>query len=99
MKLEERRAQLEAEDEAHLLASVYQSCLDLAKQHHIKSIALPSLSTGAYGYPVTLAAPIALDTVITHIKKPTSLQEVMFVLFSRDVYAAYDQALTKLLAQ
>jgi len=47
---------------------------------------------------VTLAAPIALDTVITHIKKPTSLQEVMFVLFSRDVYAAYDQAVTKLLA-
>src|SRR6266849_3900110 len=86
-------------DETHLLASAYQSCLDLAEQHHIKSIALPSLSTGAYGYPVTLAAPIALDTVITHIKKPTSLQEVMFVLFSRDVYAAYDQALTKLLAQ
>lgn len=86
-------------DEAHLLASAYQSCLDLAEQHHIKSIAFPSLSTGAYGYPVTLAAPIALDTVITHIKKPTSLQEVMFVLFSRDVYAAYDQAVTKLLAQ
>jgi len=86
-------------DETHLLASAYQSCLDLAEQHHIKSIALPSLSTGAYGYPVTLAAPIALDTVITHIKKPTSLQEVMFVLFSRDVYATYDQALTKLLAQ
>jgi len=85
-------------DEAHLLASAYQSCLDLAEQHHIKSIAFPSLSTGAYGYPVTLAAPIALDTVITHIKKPTSLQEVMFVLFSRDVYAAYDQAVTKLLA-
>jgi hypothetical protein len=36
---------------------------------------------------------------MTHMKKPTSLQEVMFVLFSHDVYAAYDQALAKLLGQ
>src|SRR5579859_484116 len=86
------------QDDERLLASAYQSCLDLAEQHHVKSIAFPSLSTGIYGYPVTLAAPIALDTIITHIKKPTSLQEAMFVLFSRDVYAAYDEALTKLLA-
>jgi O-acetyl-ADP-ribose deacetylase (regulator of RNase III) len=84
-------------DEARLLASAYQSCLDLAEQYHIKSIAFPSLSTGAYGYPVTQAAPIALEAVITHIKKPTSLQQIMFVLFSHDVYVAYEQALTKLL--
>jgi len=47
---------------------------------------------------MTLAAPIALDTIITHIKKPTSLQEVMFALFSRDIHPSYEQALTKLLA-
>src|SRR5437588_5194480 len=85
-------------DDARLLASAYQSCLDLAEQHHIKSIVFPSLSTGAYGYPITLAAPIALDTVITHIKQPTSLQQIMFVLFSPDIHAAYEQALTKLLS-
>src|SRR5690242_9183874 len=83
-------------DQANLLASAYQSCLNLAERYHIKSIAFPSLSTGAYGYPVAEAAPIALETVITHLKKPTSLQEVIFVLFSYDVYAAYDQALAKL---
>ena len=84
-------------DDARLLASAYQSCLDLAEQYQITSIAFPSLSTGAYGYPVTLAAPIALDTVIKHIQKPTHLQKVTFVLFSQDVYAAYEQALTRLL--
>src|SRR5438067_2056752 len=62
-------------DQAHLLASAYKSCLDLAEQHQIRSIAFPSLSTGAYGYPVILAAPIALDTVITRIKQSTSLQQ------------------------
>src|SRR5690348_15679616 len=69
-------------DEARLLASAYQSCLVLAEQHQLTSIAFPSLSTGAYGYPLHLAAPIALETVIEHIKQPTSLQRVMFVLFS-----------------
>lgn len=86
-------------DQARLLARAYQSCLDLAEQYHMKSIAFPSLSTGAYGYPLTLAAPIALETVITHIKKPTSLQQGIFVLFSPDIYTVYEQALSRLLAE
>lgn len=86
-------------EEERLLAGAYQTCLDLAEQHQIKSIAFPSLSTGAFGYPVTLAAPIALATVIDHIKKPSSLQQVMFMLFDGKTYAAYEQALTKLLAR
>lgn len=85
--------------EEQLLASAYQTCLDLAEQHQIESIAFPSLSTGAFGYPVALAAPIALATVIDHIKKPTSLQQVMFVLFDGKTYAAYEKALTKLLGR
>lgn len=80
-------------DAAHLLASAYQSCLDLAEQHHVASIAFPSISTGIYGYPLKEAAPIALQTVIDHVKKPTSLQQIMFVLFSNDDYAVYEQAL------
>jgi O-acetyl-ADP-ribose deacetylase (regulator of RNase III) len=54
---------------------------------------IPSLSADAYSYPVTPVAPIALEMVITHTKKPTSLQQVIFVLFSHDVYVAYEQAL------
>ena len=83
------------EDE-RLLASAYQSCLDLAEQYKVESIAFPSLSTGVYGYPLDLAAPIALRTVIEHIKKPTSLKQVMFVLFGDSSYQAFEQALTKL---
>ncbi len=82
---------------AHLLASTYESCLDLAEQHQVASIAFPSISTGVYGYPLKEAAPIALQTVIDHIKKPTTLQQIMFVLFSNSDYAVYEQTLTDLL--
>jgi O-acetyl-ADP-ribose deacetylase (regulator of RNase III) len=86
-------------DAAHLLACAYQSCLKLAKQYHVKSMAFPSLSTGAYGYPVNQAAPIALKTVLDHIQHPTELQQVFFVLFSSQVYQVYEQALAQLLGQ
>jgi len=83
-------------DDELLLASAYQSCLDLAEQHQVKSIAFPSLSTGIYGYPVELAAPIALRTIIEHIKKPTCLQQVLMVLFGESAYNMHEQALDKL---
>src|SRR6266567_3920387 len=85
-------------DDERLLTSAYQSCLNLAERHQVKSIAFPSLSTGIYGYPLELAAPIALRTIIEHIKKPTSLKQVMFVLFGEAAYKAYEGALAKLLA-
>jgi O-acetyl-ADP-ribose deacetylase len=86
-------------DDARLLASAYRACLDLAEQYAVKSIAFPSVSTGVYGYPVTEAAPIALRTVSEHIRKATSLQQVLFVLFSNDVYSAYEKAIGDLLPQ
>src|SRR6266849_4075661 len=83
-------------DDARLLASAYASCLDLAEQHQVKSIAFPSLSTGIYGYPLTLAAPIALRTIIEHIKKPTSLQQVVIVLFGEASFKAHEKALAEI---
>ena len=82
-------------EDAQLLASAYQSCLNLAEQHQVKSIAFPSLSTGVYGYPLEEAAPIALRTVIEHIRQPTSLQQVVFVLFGQDSFQAFEQALAQ----
>lgn len=82
-------------DDARLLASAYQACLNLAEQHQISSIAFPSISTGIYGYPLDEAAPIALSTVIEHIKKPSTLKQVLFVLFSDEAYNAFEQALSK----
>ena len=84
-------------DDQRLLTSAYQSCLNLAEQHQVKSIAFPSLSTGIYGYPLELAAPIALRTIIEHIKKPTCLQQVLMVLFGESAYKVHEQALDKLI--
>lgn len=88
-----------SQNDGLLLASAYQSCLDLAEQHQVKSIAFPSLSTGIYGYPLELAAPIALRTIIEHIQKPTSLQQVLMVLFGKDSYSAHEQALDQIIRQ
>jgi O-acetyl-ADP-ribose deacetylase len=84
-------------DDERLLASAYQSCLNLAEQYQVKSIAFPSLSTGIYGYPLELAAPIALRTIIEHIKKPTNLQQVLMVLFGENAYKVHEQALEEIL--
>ncbi len=84
------------EEDARLLASAYQACLKLAEERKLKSIAFPSLSTGVYGYPVNEAAPIALRTVIEHIQQPTSLQQVMFVLFDSNSYTVYKNTLAQL---
>ncbi len=79
-----------------LLASAYQSCLDLAEQCNIKSIAFPALSAGVYGYPLDEAAPIALRTIIQHIQKPTSLQQVMVVLFGDVAFQVFERTLKEI---
>src|SRR5438552_1799284 len=80
-------------DDERLLSSAYQSCLNLAEQHQVKSISFPSLSTGIYGYPLELAAPIALSTIINHIQKPTNLERVMVVLYGQEAFLVFERAL------
>ncbi len=82
-----------SKEDERLLANAYQCCLDLAEQYSLRSIAFPSLSTGVYGYPLGLAAPIALRTIVQHIQKPTSLKEVLMVLFGDQAYQAYEKAM------
>lgn len=82
-----------------LLRSAYQCCLDLAEQRRVQSIVFPSLSTGAYGYPLTLAAPIALKTVIAHLQQPTCLRRVTFALFGNHSYTVYAETLAQLLPE
>ena len=64
----------------------------LANEHALHTIAFPSLGTGAYGYPVDEAAPIAFKAVREHFAGTTSLQRVTFVLFSEGDLAAYRHA-------
>ncbi len=79
-----------------LLSSAYRRSLELASEHGIRSIAFPSLSTGAYGYPVEEAAPVALKTVIDYLRDHPEIELVRFVLYTKDVYDAYERALRAL---
>ncbi|AVJ27452.1 O-acetyl-ADP-ribose deacetylase [Achromobacter spanius] len=68
--------------EPALLASCYQRCIALAEEKGVASIAFPSISTGIYGYPIDLAAQVAVDTVRESLSKDSSIQEVIFCCFS-----------------
>ncbi|HEX16233.1 MAG TPA: O-acetyl-ADP-ribose deacetylase [Deltaproteobacteria bacterium] len=79
-----------------LLASAYRRSLEVASEHGIKSVAFPSISTGAYGYPVKEAAPIALKTVAEYLKDHPEIELVRFVLYDQKTHQAYEEALRKL---
>ncbi len=79
-----------------LLASAYRRSLEIAIEYQLKTIALPAISTGVYGYPIEKAAPIALETTTRVAKETDSLHLVRFVLFTRDIFAQFNQALIKL---
>ena len=80
--------------EAELLASCYRTCLNLAEEHAVQTIAFPSISTGVYGYPVSEAARIALKEVTEHLEREAiRLIEVKFVLFSQSDYQVYASCL------
>jgi O-acetyl-ADP-ribose deacetylase (regulator of RNase III) len=81
---------------AELLASAYRRSLEVASEKHLKSIAFPSISTGAYGYPLAEAAPIALKTVADFLKNHPEIELVRFVLFDGKTLAAYEEALKRL---
>jgi O-acetyl-ADP-ribose deacetylase (regulator of RNase III) len=81
-------------NEAELLESAYYECLKLATENKLTSISFPSISTGAYGYPVDEAAKIAVSTVVSFLKRQsTSLKDIVFVLFDARTYESYRRAL------
>lgn len=79
--------------EAELLASCYRRSLALAGGQGARSIAFPGISTGVYGYPVELAAPIAVATVRAEVVRQASLREVLFCCFSAGDLALYERLL------
>ncbi|MBV9270857.1 MAG: O-acetyl-ADP-ribose deacetylase [Candidatus Eremiobacteraeota bacterium] len=76
--------------DAEQLEAAYRRSLELAREHVVRTIAFPSLGTGAYRYPIDEAASIALATVVQHLQGDTTIDTATFALFSdadRDAYA------------
>jgi len=91
------------EGEPALLASAYRRSLQIAVQNNLHSISFPSISTGAFVYPLKLAAPIALKTIVEFLRREKhSLDEVRMVLYSREderAYPVFVAALENILAE
>lgn len=85
--------------EPDLLANAYQSSLELAASLDCRTVAFPSISTGVYGYPVELAARVALTVIDAAIdERPEAFDEIRMVLFSRadlDRYEAVRRELSQ----
>lgn len=79
--------------EADLLSAAYRRCLELAVEHSCRSIAFPALSTGAYGYPMDLAAERSLNTVREFLLANQQPELVRFVLFDGGSFGAFARAL------
>ena len=83
--------------EDELLAQCYRNALSLAEEHDLKSVAFPSISTGAFGYPVEEAAEVALRTVLESAENLQSIRRIRFVLYGEENFEAYKRVLPGLL--
>jgi O-acetyl-ADP-ribose deacetylase len=78
--------------EDELLMGCYRRCLELAREHHVKSIAFPAISTGVYGFPSERAAKIAIRTVRENAAA-TAVERVDFVCFGSATLEIYNRLL------
>jgi len=83
-------------NEPALFGNAYSNSLKVASENSLKSVAFPSISTGAYRYPLEAAAEIALNTVITYMREHHDITLVRFVLFSREAIEVYEKVLKRL---
>ena len=84
----------QSEDE--LLSKAYYNSLRLAKEHGIRTISFPSISTGAYRFPIERAARIAMRTVKEFVEQNEGFDEVRFVLFTAPDLKVYEEALREI---
>ncbi|MEW6348385.1 MAG: O-acetyl-ADP-ribose deacetylase [Thermodesulfobacteriota bacterium] len=75
------------------LESCYRRCLQVAADHGVKSIAFPSISTGAFGYPIQDASRIAVNTVVSELERLPGIDRVVFALFGEKDLNVYKKEL------
>jgi O-acetyl-ADP-ribose deacetylase len=80
--------------ESGLLASCYRRAIEIADACNMRTLAFPSISTGIYGYPIELAAEIAISTVRSTLTAESRLEEVVFCCFSSNDLAVYAEVLS-----
>ena len=85
-------------DEDALLASCYRNSLALAEEHAARGIAFPSISTGAYGFPVARAARIAVSETVGFLRAHDLPETVIFVCFGRDAFDCHQAAVADIVA-
>jgi O-acetyl-ADP-ribose deacetylase (regulator of RNase III) len=86
-------------DEPAVLRACYERCLALAAEQGAASIAFPAISTGAYGYPMRGAAPIALGAAAAFARRSDAFSEIRFVLFSEEDLAVYEETAVSVLEE
>ena len=82
--------------EDKLLAACYRNSLRLAVENDIRTIAFPSISTGAYRFPLERAARIAIGEISVFLKNDSSIEKVLIVCFDKKTMKAYSTALKNL---
>jgi len=80
--------------EDELLAGCYRRCLELAKQHQVRTIAFPAISTGVYRFPPERAARIAISTVGKYVES-SGVKVVQFVCFGQEMLSIYERLLAE----
>lgn len=81
--------------EPELLASCYRSCFAIAREKNLRSLALPAISCGIYGYPIEKAVKIAVAETIAELISSDAVQKVIFACFGDEIYHAYQREVDK----
>lgn len=86
-----------SQGEPELLASCYMNSLRVAVEQGIRTVAFPSISTGVYGYPVDLAAQVAVEAVKTFLARfPDKIDRIVWVLFDDRTFRVYQKEIDRL---
>lgn len=84
-------------EDSRLLTSCYKNCFDLAVRNDVRSMAFPAISCGVYGYPISDACKIAVDTTVEFLRSHMGIEKVMYALFSESDLLVYQKYIESVL--